>query len=83
MRIFAWSTSEEELVARWRDTDPFQIPMRNLAAMEILQTLGCPIQLSWDFNGGSGRKSEVTYQLQPVCGVLLDELHDVPAFHPL
>jgi len=65
------------------NTDPFQVTVRDLAAMEVLQTLGCSVQLLSHFGGGSGRESGVTYQLQSVSRIGLNELHDIAALHPL
>jgi len=47
-------------------------------AMEVLQTLSCPMQLSLHFSAGGGGKSEATYKFQSVNVIILDELHDVP-----
>jgi len=43
-------------VAKKKDTDPFEVPMYNVGTMEVLQTLSRPVQLSSQFNDGSGRK---------------------------
>ena len=50
--------------------------------MEVLQTLGCPVQLLPPFSEGTG-ESEVTYQLQSVGMIISDVVHDVPVRHPL
>jgi len=54
MRILACGTSKGRSVAKRRNTDPFQIPVCDLAAMEVLQTLGCLAQLLSHVSGGSG-----------------------------
>jgi len=70
-------------VAKWRDTDPFQVPMRKIGIMEVLQTLGRAVQLSLDFSGGGGGDSEVTHQFQSVGMIRVNVLHDVSVHHPL
>ena len=66
-----------------RDTDPFEVPMRETSTMEIPQTLSCPVQLLSYMSKGSGGGSKVTYEFQPVDMIIPDILHDVPMHHPL
>ena len=65
------------------ETDSFEIPVCETGTMEVLQSLGCPVQLPSHYNGGSGRWSEVTYQFQSVGVILSNVLHDSPVLHPL
>ena len=51
--------------------------------MEVLQTLGYPMQLSPGFSNGNDGKGAVTYKLQPVGMILSDVFHDIPVRHPL
>jgi len=71
------------LVAKHRNTDPFEVPMREIDTMQIHQTLGCAVQLLLDFSEGSGEESEVTHQIQSVGVILPNVFHDVPMAHPL
>jgi len=50
--------------------------------MEILQTLGRPMQLLSHFSDESGGRSEVTHQSQSVDVVNFNVVHDGPV-HPL
>ena len=57
--------------------------MRETGTMKVLQTLGCPVQLLSRLSEGSSGESEVTYQFQSVCVIILEVLNDVPMRHPL
>ena len=70
-------------VAKWRETDPFEVPMCETGTMEVPQTLGCFVQLSSRFSDGSGGGSEAAYQLQPVGRIVFNVVHDIPVIHPL
>ena len=65
------------------DTHPFDIPVRDIHSMEVLQALSCPVQLLSRFSEGSSRESEGAYQFKSVSVVFPDVLHDVPMRHPL
>jgi len=66
---------------RWwnGETDRFEVSVCETNAMEVLQTLSCPMQLSLHFSAGGAGESEATCQFQSVGMIILDELHDVPA----
>jgi len=66
-----------------RDTYPFEVPVRKVGIMEVLQALGRAVQLLSDFSEGSGGDSEGTHQFQSVGTIPVDILHDVPVHHPL
>jgi hypothetical protein len=66
-----------------RDTDPFEVPVCEIDIMEVLQTLGCPMQLLSHLSEGSGGGSKVTHQLQSVDRIIFDILCDVSMCHPL
>jgi len=51
--------------------------------MEILQTLGCPVQLLLYFSGGGSGDIGATYQIKSVGVITFYVLHDVPVLHPL
>ena len=46
--------------------------------MEVLETLGCTVQLPPHFSEGCGGESETTYKLQSVDVIISNELHNVP-----
>lgn len=48
-------------VAKRRETDSSEVPMCEADTMQVLQTLGRPMQLSSHFSRTSGRGSEVTH----------------------
>ena len=51
--------------------------------MDVLETLGCAVQLLSHFSEGSGGGSGATYQVQSVGLILLNVVHDAPVLHPL
>ena len=75
--------SEEGIDRNTKDTDSFEIPVCETGAMEILQTLGCPVQLFPHFSEETSGKSDATYQLQPVYVIISYVVHDVAMGHPL
>jgi len=51
--------------------------------VEVLETLGCTVQLPPHFSEGCGGKSEATYKFQSVGVIVFNELHNIPTRHPL
>ena len=82
MRIFDYYTSKR--VNRWwGNAHPFEVPVCDITLMEVLQTLGCAVQLLLGLSKGSGGESGLTYQLQPVGGMNFNVFHDATVLHPL
>ena len=73
----------EGIDRRRKNTDPFEITVCEMDTMEVLQALGCPVQLSPMLSEGSGVGSEVTHQLQSVGAIVFNVLHNGPLQHPL
>ena len=71
------------MVVERHDTNPFDVPVRDVHSMEVLQALSRTVQLLSRFREGSSRESEGTYQFKSVSVVDPDVLHDVPMRHPL
>ena len=51
---------KKEPVAKRCDTDPFEVPVCKIGAVEVLQALGCSVQLLSRMSEGSGGKFDVT-----------------------
>jgi len=53
--------------------------------VEVSQTPGCSVQLPPYFSDGNygNGGGVVTYQLEPVGGILSNVLHNIPVWHPL
>jgi len=66
-----------------KNTDPFEITVCEMDVVEVLQALGCPVQLSSRLSERNGGDSEVAYQFQSVGLMIFNVLHDGSVHHPL
>jgi hypothetical protein len=58
IRIFACWMSKKGIGHERRDTDPFEVPVCEIDIVEVLQTLGCPVQLLSHLSEGSGGEAK-------------------------
>ena len=75
--------SKGESIAKRRGANPFEIAVHKSDTVEVLQALGCTVQLGSDFSSESGGGSQAAYQIQSVGVVFSDVLNDVSVCHPL